>query len=586
MEEVPKISPGEFLRLYPIRAPHLMWFLGAGASAGAGIPTAWDMIWEFKRLIYCTETHVSAARCENLSDERLRRRIQKYFDDQPPGQYPEENDSREYEVYFQKAWPHESDRRSYIDSAVTRGGESFGQLCLAGLLRCNRANVVWTTNFDHLLEDACAKVYGTTKSLTHANLDNPQVAISAINQSRWPVLVKLHGDFRSDRLKNIKPELENQDAQLRRALITSSETNGLIVAGYSGRDPSVMKALTDALSDGPGFPQGLFWLSRRGSSVLESVTTLLNDAVSKGVHAGIVEIENFDELMAELMTTDTKIDESTKKMILPNRGHLTQLPMPPINGSYPVIRTNALPIIFCPNTCRLIDCTIGNTKEVRQAVEAADAEVLAVRSKDGVLAFGDDAELKRVFEPFGIKDYTIHSFAKKNLEVPGTQRGLLYDAIVRALAREMPLRRIRHGSEHFLVVGGKLAEEPKLQPLVKAAKQIFGDIPQSSFSWAEALAVRLESTPNQLWLILQPTVLGSKPNDSHTAADRQRRKDFVRERQATRYNKQWNDMLKAWIEVLSGGSEKWTVKAYGLTEGIDASFQISSTTAFSRRYCG
>ena len=50
-ESVPHLPLGEFLRLYPARAPQLMWFLGAGASAGAGIPTAWEMIWEFKRLI-------------------------------------------------------------------------------------------------------------------------------------------------------------------------------------------------------------------------------------------------------------------------------------------------------------------------------------------------------------------------------------------------------------------------------------------------------------------------------------------------------------------------------------------------------
>lgn len=129
-------------------------------------------------------------------------------------------------------------------------------------------------------------------------------------------------------------------------------------------------------------------------------------------------------------------------------------------------------------------------------------------------------------------------------------------------------------------------KEPKLKPLVKVAQTIFGKIPNSPFSWSEALAIRLESTPNQLWLVLEPTVLGSRPDDSHTAADRQRRKDYVRERQATRYNKQWNNLLKAWIEVLSGGSEKWAVKTFGLTEGIDARFEISSTTGFSWRYNG
>lgn len=32
-----------------MRGGLLMWLLGAGASASAGVPTAWDMIWEFKQ---------------------------------------------------------------------------------------------------------------------------------------------------------------------------------------------------------------------------------------------------------------------------------------------------------------------------------------------------------------------------------------------------------------------------------------------------------------------------------------------------------------------------------------------------------
>lgn len=265
-EAVPQLDLGEFLRIHAIRAPQLMWFLGAGASAGAGVPTAWDMIWEFKRLIYCTDQRISLARCSNLSDDRLRRRIQHFFDSKSPGTFP----------------PHESDRRAYIDSAVVQGHESFGHLCLAAMLKCDRARIVWTTHFDHLLEDACATVFQTTRSLVHANLDNPQVAISAINQGRWPVLVKIHGDFRSDRLKNIRPELESQDAELRRSLKSMSQTSGLVVAGYSGRDPSVLTALTDALADGAGFPRGLFWLSRRGGEILKPVETLLTTARRKG----------------------------------------------------------------------------------------------------------------------------------------------------------------------------------------------------------------------------------------------------------------------------------------------------------------
>src|SRR3954452_21505632 len=43
-----KISHDDFSRRFSMRAKNLMWLLGADASASAGIPTAWDMIWEFK----------------------------------------------------------------------------------------------------------------------------------------------------------------------------------------------------------------------------------------------------------------------------------------------------------------------------------------------------------------------------------------------------------------------------------------------------------------------------------------------------------------------------------------------------------
>jgi len=48
----------DFLRLYPLRAPNVMWFLGAGASAAAGVPTAEEMVWDFKRSLYCSALRV------------------------------------------------------------------------------------------------------------------------------------------------------------------------------------------------------------------------------------------------------------------------------------------------------------------------------------------------------------------------------------------------------------------------------------------------------------------------------------------------------------------------------------------------
>jgi hypothetical protein len=47
-----------------------MFFLGAGASVGGGIPTAAEMVWMFKRDIYCSETGTSPEAFRDLTVAR------------------------------------------------------------------------------------------------------------------------------------------------------------------------------------------------------------------------------------------------------------------------------------------------------------------------------------------------------------------------------------------------------------------------------------------------------------------------------------------------------------------------------------
>jgi hypothetical protein len=67
-----RLDIASFLRLHGARAPALMWFLGAGASASAGVPTAAQMIWDFKRTIFCSEERVPLAACQYIDDPRVR----------------------------------------------------------------------------------------------------------------------------------------------------------------------------------------------------------------------------------------------------------------------------------------------------------------------------------------------------------------------------------------------------------------------------------------------------------------------------------------------------------------------------------
>ncbi len=174
------ISVEEFLRLFPIRSSSLSWFLGAGASASARIPTAGDLIWRFKRTLYCTSAKVDPRTCEDLGNDVVRQRLQHYLDS--TGKYPPTSSPEEYSSYFESTYPDPSDRRRFIETMIQGATPSYGHKTLAALMKLGRVRLVWTTNFDRLVEDAAASAYGSTSQLTVSTIDSSGVALRAINE--------------------------------------------------------------------------------------------------------------------------------------------------------------------------------------------------------------------------------------------------------------------------------------------------------------------------------------------------------------------------------------------------------------------
>ncbi len=127
-----------------------MWFLGAGASAAAGIPTAWDMIWEFKRWMYCTAQRVPISACEDLGDPVLRDRLQRHFDGTGGG-HPALGADDEYAVYFERMYGAEADRRRYLEQRIADSTPSYGHHALAALLKLGEG----AGRLDHQLRPGC-----------------------------------------------------------------------------------------------------------------------------------------------------------------------------------------------------------------------------------------------------------------------------------------------------------------------------------------------------------------------------------------------------------------------------------------------
>ncbi len=576
-----------FARLYGMRAPRIGWLLGAGASAAAGIPTAGQATWDWKALIYATERRIPRAALD-LADPLVCDRIQRHLDLE--GGNPPRDAEEEYSHYFERAYPRPEDRRHYIDQMIAGAKPGFGHLGIAALMSLGKVGVVWTTNFDRLVEDAAAQVLKTTASLTVATTGDPSIAQQALRDERFPLLVKIHGDFQSEQLKNTSAELQSQDAQLREALRRSSTRHGLAVLGYSGRDTSVMEALHQGLSEKDPYPNGVYWFARGADTPLPAVIGFLDGARAAGVDAHLVRFTSIDELVGTLLApfvVPADINAVLKLAKPPARLSAFSVARRSASG-FPVLRLNALLVEKWPATARRVGVpSIGGTKDVKDAVQAAGADVIALRRHDGVVAFGRDAELRRTFSGHGIAEWDLAPIDPVN--GPSTDVGLLYDSISRAIARRAPLLEGRHR----LAVDPARESDPSLKGLLAATRdRLTGTIPGTAIAWAEGVQISLEAKLGRLWLVFVPTIVADLPRKPRAGASgrdfadwdrlRDARTEFSAKRLAWRYNRSAHAFVKAWAELLAdGGADS---PAFGLAsgDGLDAVFAIDATTAYSR----
>jgi hypothetical protein len=555
-----------------------MWFLGAGASASAGIPTAYDMIWEFKRMLYCASRKVSIRTCSDLGDDQLRIRIQQYFDS--TGGYPKLDSEDEYSFYFERVFPSERDRRRYIDQMVSEANLSFGHIALSALLKLDKIRLLWTTNFDRMVEDATAQMVGTSAKLVVSTLDTSRLAFQAINECLWPLLVKLHGDFQSNELKNTSDELKAQDIEMRNGLIEACKRFGLAVVGYSGRDNSIMDSLEAAIDGGRGYPFGLFWFQRSDGTVLPRVSDLIDRAAAVGIEAQVINVETFDELMSDLLLLVEELPAEVSEKIDIRASRVSDAPIPDTKGRWPVVRFNALPVLSYPTVCRRVVCDIGGVKAVQEAVSSTGADIIASRRDVGVIAFGSDSEVRKALSSFEIKEFDIHSIQASRLRWESAEHGMLYKAFTRALTRSYPVTVQRASGHYQVIIDPSRANDPAFSKLRKATLSITGTIPRVGLKWAEALWVRMEYRLGRLWFLIEPTIWFERSDDNNVFNEA---REFVRKRLATRYNVQWNQIIDGWVYMFLGDDDQREVRAFGISDGVDAPFTLSGVTGFSRR---
>ncbi len=566
------------------------WFLGAGASRTAGLPTAADIIWDLKRRHYCREENQDISR-QDIQNEAVKARIQSYMDSHG---FPALWADDEYTTYFQKIFGDDRERqRRYLKAMLSEekvslsvGSRVFGALMVAGYCR-----VAFTTNFDSVVEKAVAEMGG--QSLAAYHLEGAHAANNALNNEEYPLYCKLHGDFRYDSLKNLSQDLVRQNEYLSHCLINAGSRFGFIVAGYSGRDESVIKLFRRVLESPNPFPHGLYWTGIKGSDLHPAVSDLLDQARSKRVDAQHIEIETFDALMLRLWRNiegkpqelDAKVRRSSFSSVdiaLPNPGH-----------KRPLLRMNGLPLLSVPTQCLALSFKRQKQwDELRRATRDSAGSLVFTKS-DSVWCWGSKKQVRDSFgadlTSIAVRDLPTNIRAAENLHV----KGFIEEALCLALVRGRSLLSWARRSSSYLIVDTHAEDASDLAPLLQVVGKISGIVPglfthatashrqREQVRWAEALRLSVDQKNGQLWMVIDPDIWIWPPGAREIATE------FSTNRRADRFNKRYNALLDAWVRVVLGTNERNTQVTVSLFEGgseaENPSFRIGSRTAFARR---
>ncbi|MDE0314432.1 MAG: SIR2 family protein [Candidatus Poribacteria bacterium] len=277
--------------------PDPIFLLGAGASYSSGIPLAGEMVEKIARWGYCKENNLS------IEDPRIRR----------SDWYPWLEKQNWYRSDWERAQnypyaienilqPREDRRQFFLDILNTQVEPGEGYKCLVELMVKRCVRTVLTTNFDTILRDLSRG----TRQLHHIDVFQTASDFTTISTSpQHPQLICLHGSVQHYTDKNTLAEInEELDASLVSKLLPLLRDHPLIVIGYRGAEPSVMRhLLIDNAETANGYPHGIYWCTiNYGDAALDNLTPLAHSLAREiKTNFQVVSIDGFDEVMDTLL---------------------------------------------------------------------------------------------------------------------------------------------------------------------------------------------------------------------------------------------------------------------------------------------
>lgn len=571
-----KIDKDIFLRSFKVFSNQSFdLFLGSGASVNSGIPTGGDLVWHFKREILSSKKIINGKKFTDLKIEANKQIIQNYFDDRG-----DSNIANPYSHYFKECYPDALVRKEFLSDLVRDKKPSIGFLCLSALIEQQKFNVVWTTNFDDLIEKAITVL--NYKSCQIVSPDNA----SSVQQfkSDIPTVVKLHGDFRYDPLQNTDEELQELEGSLHAKFIDVSTQKGLLVVGYSGSDKSVMATLEKALEKPNAFPKGLIWCIPRGLQPTSELEALLEKAHQQNNRSGFLEIDNFDYFLYEIYKTcelsNTQIDTIASERFEQRQPfRLSQN----LSATLPIL-LNAIKAKSFPKTAFTTKTNltgVGKWKRLRQVI--GNSNIIASFTKNNTLMiFGVEQEIKETLKSYITDDLNIADIPEHiYYHSDSFYLGMLYELVEKALINDFGLSVYAKGRNirKFYSPENPLSDCEISE--IKSRNRNFNIY--QNIAIFEAFEFKIEFVNKELYLLICPTV------HIQTTAGGEPPRNIIQYLSNTiisnRYNNKYGQKMHWWFNVLKKKNEDLNFKLGDFEIKLSEYYSTAAKKVNDRFYC-
>lgn len=368
--------------------------LDAGASISSGIQSANDCIWDWKTSIYQTLSGCQQNLVDPKKSNRSKSIIQKWLDSQIG--FPQAESSDEYSFYAEKAYHIEADRIKYFQNLCQDKTPYVGYKLLCLLNKYGVVKSIWSTNFDGLVERAAQQANITPITINLDCVDR----IYRTESSNELLYIALHGDYKYSTLKNTARELDSQHAEFVSAMCRYFVDKNLIVIGYSGRDKSLMSALTQAFTDkGAG---RLYWCGY-GNNITPEVQELITNIRKAGRTAYYIDADGFDNIMLSLMkycySEDTSKQNEINEILKIVSTESTDTPFCINDGTtIKYLRSNLSPVLF-PKEIFQFQVSFDKTKSKWQYIreKTNNTGIIAVPYRDKVYSISTASMIQDIF---------------------------------------------------------------------------------------------------------------------------------------------------------------------------------------------